>query len=231
MAPEGESTTASDSDDPAPIDRIPGLLELVQMAIDDPGINNLYHVLEQAIASSSRRLDEASGSGDEWWQQAMTDDENNRIEQLLGWAFLAAQIYITTVRERVKVLSDACHEARIMNMEIERINAIANYWKHREEWPACPPRKGKKEVKLMWNHAKMKPIQKKTAEIVESIGMSPSSSGNLFIAAKAFGVTEFEDLSPLRNKLHGWARSLLEKAKSEVAALESEITSQEARSS
>lgn len=86
-------------------------------------------------------------------------------------------------------------------------------------------------MRVVWDHTEMEKMEKKnhihqkeTAEIVESIGMSPSSRGNLFIAAEAFGVAEFEDLSPIRNKLRDWADRLLKKTKSEVSALESDMT-------
>lgn len=217
-----------------PVVRATVLLELVRMEVDGPRLDDLHKALERAIASSSRRIKEASGSGDEWWHQALIDDESDYIEQLLGLAFVAAQIFITTVIKRLKAVSDACHLSFVtddrwpyglMNAEIERINAVANYWKHHEQWPTRLEPKDEYEMREVWDHAEMEKKnrnQKRTAERVESIGMSPS--GNLFIAIEAFGVTEFEDLSPIRNKLCDWADRLLKKAKSEVAALESDMT-------
>jgi len=68
----------------------------------------------------------------------------------------------------------------------------------------------------MHNHEKL------TVEIVMSIRMSPSSTGNLRTAVEAFGVTDsYEDLSPIREKIRNWAYSLYEKAQSEVTALAS----------
>lgn len=221
-----------------PDDRIPRLLELVDLAVDNATLDDLYSVLEQAITSSSRRIESPSGNGDEWWQEAVRDHEGGQNEQLLGLAFLAAQLFITTVTKRLKAVSDACHLSFVtddrwpyglMNAEIERINAVANYWKHHEQWSTRLEPEDEYEMREVWDHTEMERMEKKrhirqkeTAEIVESIGMSPY--GNLFIAAEAFGVTEFKDLSPIRNKLRDWADRLLKKAKSEVAALESDMT-------
>jgi len=216
-----------------PIDRIPGLLELADLAVDNATLDDLYSALEQAITSSSRRIKGADDNGDEWWQEAVKDHESDQIEQLLGLAFLAAQLFITTVRKRFDALSTACRAAGKKlnfdtNTEIKKINAVANYWKHHEEWPTRLEPKDDDEMRVVWDHTEMEKKnhihQKETAEIVESIGMSPSSRGNLFIAAEAFGVAEFEDLSPIRNKLRDWADRLLKKTQSEVSALESDMT-------
>ena len=228
------------------IQRITACLQLVKMAVNDQTLDHLLSTVEQEITLSSRRIENASRNGDEWFLEAVTDDECDRIEQLLGWAFVAAQTFITIVRSRLSRLSDMCsknvgkhlsfistpkaHEVLKLAdsmrnepryTEIEVINAVANYWKHQEEWPTRIEPKDE-YAELVWNQDQMHNNEKLTVEIVLSIGMSPSSTGNLRTAFEAFGMTSsYEDLSPIRKKLRNWAYSLHEKAQTEVTALTS----------
>lgn len=223
--------------------RITACLELVKMAADDQTLDNLLSAVEQEIASSSRRINDASRGGNESFLEAVTDDECDRIEQLLGWAFVAAQTFITTVRSRLCRLSEVCKKdvgkplsfvaslkayevLRLadtmlkapMYTELEVINAVANYWKHQEEWPTRMEPKGE-YLDRMWDQKQMmRNNEKRTVEMIMSIGMSPSSTGNLRTAVEAFGIDKsYKDLSPIRDKLCNWADSLKEKAQSEVA--------------
>lgn len=216
------------------------------MAVDDETLDKLFSVVEREIASSSRRIENASHSGDEWFLEAVTDDECDCIEQLLGWAFVAAQTFITTVRSRLLRLSDICNEDMrsplsfvasdkihgVLKLadpmrnnpkytEIEVINAIANYWKHQEEWPTRTEPK-EQYLERVWDHRRMPNYKKRTIEIVASIGMSPSSTGNLRTAYEAFCLaSSYEDLSLIRDRLYNWAHSLHRRAQSEITALTS----------
>lgn len=225
-----------------PPHRITACLQLVKMAVDDQILDKLFSVIEQEIASSSRRIESASRSGDEWFLEAVTDDECDHIEQLLGWVFVAAQTFITTVRSRLTRLSYICNKdigrplsfvtstkgyealklanPRLNNSEykeIEIINAVANYWKHQEEWPTrIEPKEEYRET--VWDQTQMKKRnEKETVNIVTSIGMSPSSTGNLRTACKTLSVaSSYKDLSPIRDKLYNWAHSLYKKARNEI---------------
>ena len=230
-----------------PTHRITACLELLEMAVEDETLDKLFSVVEQEIASSSRRIESASHSGDEWFLEVVTDDECEYIEQLLGWAFVAAQTFITTVRSRFVRLSDiykkdtrsplsfvaSVEPRQVLKLadpmrnnpkytEIEVIWAIANYWKHQEEWPTrIEPRGEWREC--IWDHKQMSKGQKETMEIVAGIGMSASSTGgNLRRAYEAFGLaSSYGDLSPIRDKLRNWAHSLHKRAQSKIAALTS----------
>lgn len=227
-----------------PTHRITACLQFVEMAVDDQTLDKLFSVLEQEIASSSRHIESASHRGDEWFLEAVIDDECDCIEQLLSLAFVAAQTFITTVRSHLVRLSAICNKDigsplsfvtsakahEVLKLadpmrnnpkysEIEVINAIANYWKHQEEWPTRIEPK-EEYLERVWDQRQMRNCEKRTIEIVASIGMSPSSTGNLRTAYKAFGLTtSYEDLSPIRDKLRNWAHSLHRRAQSEIAAL------------
>lgn len=86
--------------------------------------------------------------------------------------------------------------------EVEVLNAVANYWKHRDEWTS-----------IDWT--KLARPSKDTAARVQVAGIQPTSTGNLCTAAKAFGVVTYHDLEPIRVCALAWAEQLVTLAKSE----------------
>lgn len=222
--------------------RITVRLKLMEMAVNDHTLDNLHSIIEHEIVLSSHRIQDASRSADESFHEAVTDNECDRVEQLLGLAFVAAQTFITTVRSSIARLSQICkndlgsplsfvtslkaHEllklAEPMRnypkyTEIEVINAVANYWKHQEEWPIRIELKDEYREQV-WDQTQMRPPEKLTVQIVASIGMAPSSTGNLRTAYEAFDLaSSYEDLSPIRDKLRTWAHTLQGRVKSEVS--------------
>jgi hypothetical protein len=101
---------------------------------------------------------------------------------------------------------------------IELINAVANYWKHQEDWPT------KEEansgwVRTVWNVQSnhLRNHERRTIEVVASIGMTAGCTGNLRTAAKILGVTNYADLSPIREMLQVWAAELLEATRLEIS--------------
>jgi hypothetical protein len=224
--------------------RMAVLLELMRVDLEGDTLDQLHTAVEQGIALTSQRIKQATRSGDQEYLDAVTDDECVRIEELLGLAFVVAQTFITSVRSRIAALSDGCkHEfGRPLSFigdpkaygalkigdtmpggsvytEIETINAVANYWKHQEDWPTHLEKKDD-YCKIAWDTARMRDNEKRTVKIVVGIGMSPSFTGNLRAAARAFGVASYEDLSLVREKLRRWADSLYEKARLEMSQLQ-----------
>ena len=96
--------------------------------------------------------------------------------------------------------------------DVQAINAIANYWKHQDEWPTREEKKAGR-IATVWDAALMRPHERRNVEIVTDLGMSFGSTGNLRDAAKALGVTEYEDLSPIRKRLRGWADRVSERTR------------------
>lgn len=218
-----------------PIDRVAIGLESLRIAIEDRMVDKLFSALEQVITSASSRIEEASRAGDEEYADVVTDEESSHVEELIGLMFVSAQTFITTVRNRLAQVSEICKKEKGRSLsflkdqraydvlkfadpmrgtphytEIEVINAVANYWKHQEEWSAH---------NFTWDTTKMRDKEKRTIEIISAVGMSPYSSGNLRKAANTFGIASYNDLSVIQDKLSKWARSLLEKAQSEIASL------------
>jgi hypothetical protein len=209
------------------------------MAIKGQGetLERLHRAIEFEIATSSKQIRRAAKSGNEDFIEAITEEECLAVEELLGLAFVAAQSFITSIRTEVVIvakvylrefkstLSFAAHPKAYDALKlapmlavpkcsaVEAINAVANYWKHSEEWP-LGDKKGGGRLREVWDVSGPQG-NKRTVEIVSALGLVPNSSANLRKAAKALGVKEFDDLSPLRQILSGWAAELLKNARAE----------------
>jgi hypothetical protein len=209
-------------------------LRLLAIKGQSDTLERLHRAIEYEIAASSRRIRRASASGNEDFIDAITDEECLAVEELLGLAFVAAQSFINSIRsELVTVGKVYLHEfgsepkfptqpndvLKVGVMlpaakcsAVEAINSVANYWKHSEEWLTVEQKSGGR-LREIWDLATLKGIQKRTAEIVIALGLTPNSTGNLRKAAKALGVKRYEDLSEIRQTLSGWAAELLKKAR------------------
>jgi hypothetical protein len=98
---------------------------------------------------------------------------------------------------------------------IEAINALANYWKHHEEWPRGW-REGDESRLIVWNENQAGVIQKRTIEIVTALGMSLEGTWNLREAASRLGMKRPSELAPVRLAMSDWAGSLLREARAQV---------------
>ncbi len=207
-------------------------------------LDHLHRPIEQEIAAAFERIELAARNGEDEYRDAVTDDECALVEELLGLAFVAAQTFMTGVRTSIAALSKACENDFGRPLAFARqpksfdvfnkgdplqpgsphttakvINAIANYWKHQEDWPTREDIKNHRSV-TVWDPATMRTDnEKRTLEVVTGIGMAPLSSGNLRAAAEMLGVTDYRDLSPIRQKLKHWANSIYEAARQGVDRL------------
>src|SRR5262249_34201817 len=98
--------------------------------------------------------------------------------------------------------------------KVEAINAVANYWKHAEEWLTREEKVGNR-LREVWDLPNLHGKQRSTAEIVVALGLVPNSDGNLRRSVKALGARRFDDLSPIRQILRNWATELLKKTRIE----------------
>ncbi len=223
--------------------RVNALLSLVRHATDTSSIDRLHAGIEEEIRAAAQRTCDAEARCDPEYLDAVTDDECNRVEELLGLAFVAAQMFITRFRSRVdwassvtqeqfgKRLSFASHakeydvlarghplKVNPAYTTIEVIHAVANYWKHEEDWPTREEARDGRLI-IVWDDGSksLRTNEKRTIEIAVSIGMVSGSTGNLRTAAKVLGVTDYANLSPIREELKDWAHSLYAMACSEIS--------------
>src|SRR5208337_1103699 len=138
--------------------RVRAALALVRVSGERETLEGLHHAIELEIAKRVKRIDEAHASGNQEFDDAVTNDECSQIEELLGLAFVAAQSFITAVRARWTMIAPVCRDEYAINFSfsigpkgsgllrespvlpigspyhaVEVINAVANYWKHVDE--------------------------------------------------------------------------------------------------
>ena len=220
----------------SPRHRLDLLLRLIEIYATTTVVERLHTPVEREIAASGRRIDKAKGSGNDEYYQAVVDEECEHIEELLGLAFVTAQTFIARLRSHVRSASKALKEEfgtglsfvaepdgiltrgpklRDGHPVIEVINAVANYWKHEDAWQTGEEPKNGRSIPV-W---KPEQREKRTVELVTSIGMQRGSTGNLRQAARVLGVKDYADLSPIREGLKSWAGDLIHATRSEVADL------------
>jgi hypothetical protein len=219
---------------------IRAVLSQIRAAGERETLESLHRAIEMEIGKRDKSVSRALKSGNRDFADAITDEECGRVEELLGLAFVAAQSFITAIRTRWTTVYPVCRDNYAINFSfdigekgfgllkespilpagsqyhaVEVVNAVANYWKHVEEWPTVLEKKGKR-LKAVWDLATMRGNEKRTAEIAMTLRMSTGSSGNLRQAAEGFGVTQYSDLSAIRKVLFDWSECLYKKAETEI---------------
>ncbi len=220
--------------------RIRALVALIRVSGARETLEALHRAIEVEIAKCVKAIEEAHASGNQDSADAITDEECDQIEQLLGLAFVVAQSFITTGRARWAMAARVCSKQYGVNFSfsigpngfgllrespllpccseytvVEAINAVANYWKHVDEWPTTLVANGER-MKSIWVVDSTHNQAKRTTEIAMALGMSPGSTGNLRQAASRLGVTKYNRLSAIRNALFDWAERLYQKGKFEI---------------
>jgi hypothetical protein len=220
--------------------RINALLRMVQLGVEDPSLDRMHHAIERELRTVSKQFRKAAAIANLEYHDAVIDEGCERIEELLGMAFVVAQSFITIVRTGISKASEICASnfGQVLSVAsgakaygtlqlgpkfgsgphtaAEVINAVGNYWKHHEDWPTAEqPRAGR--FATLWETNGMRGNEQKTVAIVTSIGLAYGSSGNLRTAANALGVYEpYENLSPVRDVLRTWAQDVYDKTRLEL---------------
>lgn len=196
-------------------------------------LSELYvtvHPKVQRLLSTAQRHSTPKGR----FEQALLADASPQLEELFGIVFASAQNYITRVRSRMIALREAAHAAgsslnfvssrsgrELLSLsnrwrhadfsDVEAINAIANYWKHKDEWPVMEGANGK-----VWDLDRADAIAHRTIKVVDALGMRVECQSNIRIAAQAIGVNDAFDFTLLHIILDDWTRRLCERARTEL---------------
>jgi hypothetical protein len=190
----------------------------------DGDLDRLVSPMSASIRSSIARIDKAAQGDNEMVAEWITDDECDSIEEQLGLAFVAAQTHTTRVVSLCKRIHD-WHEGQtgsktllgidgkkdqilgVKNADIlpvagtayaavEGINAFANYFKHRDEWPHD------------WTQLQ-KTNEKHTATVIQAFGAQPGSTGNLRQGYRGlFGDDDYANLGRLAGAMEHWTRAV-----------------------
>jgi hypothetical protein len=194
------------------------LLRLLDYAIRNDTHEEVLDVLGRAIRAACARIDRAAKSGPDEYADAVIDTEVEIIEGLLGAAYVVCQTQITAIVQaalscRAQVLRDGLafpafgdrdHEVRCMGprfnvqwSKIEVLWALANYFKHRDEWSSDT-----------WTNPQR--LERHTVPVILAAGLKPSSNGNLRDGAKALGNPDFADIVVFQTVIRGWADQVRE---------------------
>lgn len=210
-------------------------ISLIRRAAKTEALARLHAPIEKEVRSSNRRVAKAQASRDQEHVEAAVDDECERVEELLGLAFVAAQSFVTGLRNRVSAAYESgsshppsfCHNRGYALLKmgevlhpgasytaVEAINAAANYWKHHDDWRTREDKKGRR-LATVWDVKLRNEVR--TVEIVADLGMAPFAAGNLRSAAEKLGVKEFENLTPIRQDLRIWAEQVYKAVLADIA--------------
>jgi hypothetical protein len=175
-------------------------------------LNRTLDALGNAICQCKKAIDQAKASGPPEYGDAVTEGECEMVEALLGVAFVASQVSISRVVSRVmaihrtagkkipltttgkkkpEIIRIGCQgDGEDQPTEVELIDAFANYFKHRDEWPA--------------NWDKLDNRQAQTKKVIESVGAKQGCSGNMRTGAEALGNTGYHDVGIFYRVIGRW---------------------------
>lgn len=196
----------------------PGDTSFVHLAITEISTMNITEVdwryssiaeILTAVGTALENIKSTAMDGD------MDGDEaNEQTEGFLGIAFVAAQTYITgaiadarklanstdpTKRKALKDYSDLISGKGITKAEL--CNAVANYFKHHEEWPNWNPDPANRREKGTYE----------TIETLKAVGITETTSYPCQEAAKVLWGFTSSDLEQLLSILKHWRRNLIPK--------------------
>jgi hypothetical protein len=194
----------------------------------------------------------AKNEPDEDYAAMLASDYNDQIEEFLGIAFVACQTRISSVVSSIQKISDSTKKTTGAGLfqsktgsQLRRhlldlgqkhskvslsfarvIEAFANYYKHRDEWPLLWNSRGdhdgrpyhtifeaerealslfKKNKQQFWN-----------ADVIQHAGAWAQSNHNLATGAEFLGVTDLNDLRPLSEHIKSWAAVVYDETESEL---------------
>ncbi len=207
---------------------ISAAMRILHMLNDRRGLERVLEPIAQGIKVSTSILEKAETEDvDDRYLDIVISEETWIIENLLGAVFITCQTYMTQVTSAISRLYYLCEDKtrnqfeyisdknfRVYEKnslmlsgteytEIEAIQIAANYFKHRSEWSIDRIKRGKWEVCSTENYTK-------TAmnKLVDVIGISSGSNGNLRELSRALGNAEFSDAGVFIDIIINWQVAL-----------------------
>jgi hypothetical protein len=201
------------------------LLDSIHTGFDRSVTERLLEHLDGAVRRSAAVIDGLPTDNPDY-ADAVTDDECNQIEELLGIGFVMCQVAIKSVVAAVLRLNryhlrtsgaDLVTATRRTAMRhalpacvgpytaLEILNAGADYYKHRDEWG------------LDWE--KLPRLQAETAKVIMAAGAERGSTGNLRRLAKTLGNAEYDRMTRHCELISAWSSGLASSYRDELQAL------------
>jgi len=192
------------------------LVRRLEQLNDDRHLEALERVLlslGSAVQTSEAYLQEVRSWDDPEYLDVVLDDEAQVVESLLGTAFVATQAHISHVVSIVLRITEILplkgignkqdilrlHELCVGDTDIteaQLIDAAANYFKHRDEWPAS------------W--CRLTGQRRKTADIIEAAGATEGSTGNLRTISEALENPAYENMQEFGYSIRRWQNDLFQ---------------------
>ncbi|MCD6327287.1 hypothetical protein J7M28_07020 [bacterium] len=194
------------------------ILDDIRLAISGRFSRDVLTSLGSAIKQCDAAIGKARASGDDEYAEAVTDDECEVVENLIGVAFVMCQVVIEAVVSIVihlheRVVSDGhvlptCSKKKDRKkcllqlgrplaehpeyIDVRVIDVFANYFKHRSR------------EDYRWDN------------IMSDVGASDGCTGNMRRAAEVLGLANYANLELLGDKVSNWADEVIAKYKSEL---------------
>jgi hypothetical protein len=180
-------------------------LRLLDLAIGADTHERVLDTIGVGIRKANERADKASD------EDGIVDDECEFVENLLGAAYVVCQAQITAVVQAALKVPDhglgQAHDVRALgprfnadHSQIEVLWALANYFKHRDEWPTD------------WKN--MNGLSKRTATVIEAAGLCCGSSGNLRTGAEALGNSDYNNVTAFYGAISQWSTAVRDRLRS-----------------
>lgn len=187
---------------------------------DDGALGRTLGPIAEGIAAAQDRyteIEQAAAEGDDidW----LVDESAELIENLLGAVYVVCQARITNVISAVKHLGDYCTKnnvttknlvtgkaallalgrpvSKLAVSEVTALNALANYFKHRDEW----------SEQVDWTKLTGQSLD--TATIIMQLGLKPLSTGNLSTGAAALGNSNSRTVGVFDDAVGAWCGQIV----------------------
>jgi hypothetical protein len=193
-------------------------LSLLELARYDAGLRGTLTPIGAAVGEASKRIDKAVQQAAPKDVDFFVDDQCELIENLLGAAFVVCQARITAVVSSSIKLAAYCGQKgipftayaprkdAILTMGptfpgstvtlIQFMDAVANYFKHRDEWD-----------EVDWS--KLSTPSKRTADIIQVGGLKAGFTGNLRAGAEALGNKDFVSTGIFADIIDAWSGEVM----------------------
>lgn len=196
-------------------------LSILELASDSASLRETLAPISAGIRQADARIARIVKEAPKEDADFFIDDEREQIESVLGTAFVVCQTRITAVvsagiklanyctKKGIPFSVNASRKAIIMRggtlaslqvPPVQFMDAVANYFKHRDEWETTD-----------WS--KLTGSSKYTAETIQAGGLQSGSTGNLRAGAAALGNKDFASTSILADIIDSWSAEVVEAMK------------------
>jgi hypothetical protein len=182
--------------------RINAIYGRAEYSISDPSYTAVISGLQKMINDAVKRVEQANGQSQ--FIEFVVEQECQLLETLIGTTFVVIQTQLTeflsTIMRLCDVLGSPTPKPRILRLRAqtvgttghtlaEGVDAFANYFKHRDEWP------------LHWSNVDKR--AKRAVSVIRAYGAREGSTGNLREGLSSMGYRDL-NVSRMSRDLQTW---------------------------